>query len=467
MLHFSSFGDAGTYTGWIVSFDSSTLEMKSSWASTIDNGQASIWQGGNGPAIDTNGNIYFMTGNGDYDALDSDDHDYRNYGDSVVELDSDLTVLPVASFTPSNQSWLNANDVDLGSGGVLLVENPQQGNPLCIGGGKQSILYVLDCGNNLNLINQVQVGPPPPGSGPGDGCEILGSPVLYTSTDETTGNAGKEYVYIWTAKYYPRRFQIVYQPTAKLKNPVQNTTVTQLSHHLGGHADQGGFLSISCDGQTDSSAILWANHASDPIDAAGIDSSQLRVPGNLFAFNATSPDLELLWSSTWNPIRDDYGNYNKFAVPTVGFGRVYQGTKGGIQWNQTLDDQCTGSPAIISMNDSQLAIIFASTRDPQTLCLRISPDGRTWPDNTRYEIPYQQTLHSPGVAFDDVNSSAYIGWIATDGSKRICLMQCDNDSTLQNWYGPGSPTNEKSDHGVAMAFGAGNLFVAWTELTVT
>ena len=50
--------------------------------STPNGTNGGIWQSGQGPAADVDGNVYLMTGNGTFDA----DTDGRNYGDSFVKL---------------------------------------------------------------------------------------------------------------------------------------------------------------------------------------------------------------------------------------------------------------------------------------------------------------------------------------------------------------------------------------------
>jgi len=84
--------------------------------------------GRHGPAADEAGNIYLATGNGKFTPN-------RDYGDTVLKLDLHLKV--VDSWTPPNQEALNARDLDVGSGGPLLLPH------LILTGGK-SALYVLD-----------------------------------------------------------------------------------------------------------------------------------------------------------------------------------------------------------------------------------------------------------------------------------------------------------------------------------
>jgi hypothetical protein len=136
---FGGYPDMRPYEGWLMAFDATTLALKFAWMST-DNGnnQGSIWQAGAGPAADTNGNIYVETANGVFDGT-------SNFSDSVVKLNSTGSVLDY--FTPFNQALLQANDIDLASGGPMILPDSvgSATNPhLMTAQGKPGILYLLD-----------------------------------------------------------------------------------------------------------------------------------------------------------------------------------------------------------------------------------------------------------------------------------------------------------------------------------
>ena len=61
---------------------------------------AGIWQSGGAPATDATGDIYFATGNGNFDANTGG----VDYGDSILKLSTSGSVLDY--FTPYNQSNL-------------------------------------------------------------------------------------------------------------------------------------------------------------------------------------------------------------------------------------------------------------------------------------------------------------------------------------------------------------------------
>src|SRR5262249_21705199 len=146
-IAFGSHGDNGTYQGWLMAYNASTLAQKFVWSSTdpaSGNNQGAIWQGGNGPSVDASGNVYVETANGVFDA----DSGGITYSDSVVKLSPSGTVLDY--FTPFDQSTLSAADVDLGSSGTVVLpdalgsaSHPQ----LAVATGKPGTLYLLDRSN--------------------------------------------------------------------------------------------------------------------------------------------------------------------------------------------------------------------------------------------------------------------------------------------------------------------------------
>jgi hypothetical protein len=144
---FGSHGDFNTYRGWLMGYDAATLAQKLVWSSTdaaSGNNQGAIWQSGNGVASDSSGDVYVETSNGTFDANSGG----NNYSDSVVKLTSNATVLDY--FMPLDQSLLSTNNIDLGSGGPILLPDsvgslahPQ----LLVATGKPGLLYLLDRAN--------------------------------------------------------------------------------------------------------------------------------------------------------------------------------------------------------------------------------------------------------------------------------------------------------------------------------
>jgi hypothetical protein len=116
--------DTYAYNGWLLAYSETSLQPVGAYVVTPNGKQGAIWQSGGGPAADTDGTIFLATGNGTFDANTGG----SDYGDSVLHLSpagSGLAVLD--SFTPYNQETLDESDLDLGSGGVVLL--PDQSAP--------------------------------------------------------------------------------------------------------------------------------------------------------------------------------------------------------------------------------------------------------------------------------------------------------------------------------------------------
>ena len=115
----ASHGDNGPYHGWVIGFDHTTLQPVAGgiFNDTPNGSQGGIWMSGAGLAADSSGNIYFTTGNGTFDANVGG----SDYGDSAIKLSTSGGLSVADYFTPSNELYLDQNDLDFGSGGVMLL----------------------------------------------------------------------------------------------------------------------------------------------------------------------------------------------------------------------------------------------------------------------------------------------------------------------------------------------------------
>jgi hypothetical protein len=100
-------GDCPTYWGWLVS---AAVDGTGITSFQVDTGHTdgAIWASGNAPAIDSAGNVYVATGNGNGDTTSDPE-----YGDSVVKLNASASALDW--WAPPNWQTLDATDADLGS----------------------------------------------------------------------------------------------------------------------------------------------------------------------------------------------------------------------------------------------------------------------------------------------------------------------------------------------------------------
>jgi len=168
-LAFSSLceGTSQIMHGSLVAFDARTLAHVGEFQVTDDRTDGGgIWQGSTGPAADTDGNLYFVTGNrrlpnclAGFGSPNTSDPDAKNLSNSVVRLrvekrTSDgrlarsdeaysLKTTVEDYFTPYRKLLGDCWDLDLGSAGPLLIP----GTRFVVAGGKEGRLYVLDRSN--------------------------------------------------------------------------------------------------------------------------------------------------------------------------------------------------------------------------------------------------------------------------------------------------------------------------------
>jgi len=293
-IAFGSHGDIGPYHGWVLGYNASTLTQSAVFNTTPNGSQGAIWQGGQGLVADAD-NIYFMTGNGTFDANTAG----SEYGDSVVKVATSTGLSVSDYFTPDNQGALNQSDLDLGSGGPILLP----GTSSIVGGGKDGILRLINTASmgEYNGAFNADLQEFQATSG-----KIMIGPIYWNSP-----NNGPT-LYLWGPGDYLKGFKFLngsFQAT-----PVSQSAMTSPS----GNSNAAG-LSLSANGSTSGSGIVWAS-----VSYSG-DSNQQTVPGILRAFDATNLATEL-WDSKQNAARDDVGNYAKFAPPTIANGKVYLAT---------------------------------------------------------------------------------------------------------------------------------------------
>ena len=297
-LGFGSVGDIGTWHGWVMTYNATTLQQEGIFCVAPDGNEGGVWSAGQGPVADAANNVYIMTGNGDFNANLTGG---RNYGDSFVKF-SGPTLTVGDYFTPYNQGSLNVNNTDLGSGGPMLMP----GTSLLVGMGKDGIFRVVNTNSmgeyNSSVDNDVQEFTATPNP-------FYSSPVYWNSP-----NYGPV-VYIWGAADYLKAFQFtgsLFQTT-----PVSQGTILNSSGESNAAA-----ISVSANGSQQGSGIVWTS-ASAFQWASGV-----QVPGVMRAFDGTNLTSEL-WNTTQNLARDDVGNSAKFNPPTIANGKVYVGSFSG------------------------------------------------------------------------------------------------------------------------------------------
>ncbi|GEM_PF-2027086 len=140
--------DTDLYHGWVMAFHCGKdgISLAARFNDTPDSdlmGEGGgIWQAGQGPALDEQGNLYVMTGNGDFNIYQPGG---RDYGNSFLKLSPDLK--KVDYFTPSNQIRLDQTDYDLGSAGPVLISRGPSEPDLLLGAGKEAKFFLLNTAN--------------------------------------------------------------------------------------------------------------------------------------------------------------------------------------------------------------------------------------------------------------------------------------------------------------------------------
>src|ERR1700722_1094446 len=277
---YASHCDKEPYHGFLIGYDAKSLEQTGVFNTSPEGEAASIWQFGQAPAVDAEGNIYFVTGNGSWNGS-------SDFSESFLKLDPNLKVLDW--FTPTDHAHLDSIDADLDASGAVLVP----GTDLVMDAGKQGALYLVDARHMGHL---------------GDGQAVQHFQATSSQLPSLAyWNSAKNgaLVYMWGQADRLRAYRFDGDTLKEAPFAIRPEATK-------GHP--GAMMSLSADGNKD--GILWAS-----IHASG-DSWHESRPGVLHAFDADDITHEL-WNSLEEPSRDDCNNYAKTAPPTIANGKVY------------------------------------------------------------------------------------------------------------------------------------------------
>ena len=260
---------------------------------------SSIWMSGFGIADDGRGNLFFATGNSDPSEFTFTGT--TNIQQSAVKMPEALTG-PSDIFTPSNAATLDQQDLDFGSGGVLVL--PDQPGPIphvAVAAGKIGYLYILNRDamggfNNPDVPAAVYIGNCWCGESFYQGSDGVGR-VISSGGTKLQGYSWSQAM-SWTVN-------TALIPALGLE--AQSPPLAPSAQH------PGFFTSISSNGTVANTALIWAvGHPT---------SSDNHV--TLYAFNATQSghSLAQLYANgagTWPYLSGDAN-----LVPTVANGKVY------------------------------------------------------------------------------------------------------------------------------------------------
>jgi len=300
--------DHAPYSGWIIAFKQADLSRASvlnvapnsgvpqSGGNGLSINGPAIWMSGAGPGADAAGNVYLLTGNGRFETtLDAKGFpNQSDYGNSFVKIANSGGALSVADyFTMSNEVAESMADLDLGSGGELLLpdmtDSTNAVKHLMVGAGKDEIIYVVDRDNMAkfdstknNIWQQLDSAL---------GGQIRSSPAYFN------GN-----LYYGPLNSTLKAFSIT--------NARLSTTATSQSAATFGYP--GASPVVSANGTAN--AIVW------------VDDNSNQALTALRAYDATNLAHELYNSNQATGSRDQFGAGNKFITPAVAAGKVFVGT---------------------------------------------------------------------------------------------------------------------------------------------
>jgi hypothetical protein len=342
-VSYAGYADTDPYHGWIIGFSTTNLAQLTNYVfNTTPNAttgtfganaaEGGIWMGGGGLCVDNNSNLFFEVGNGSFSATNNSGG--TDFGDSFIKLTTTNGLAVADYFTPWNQSTLQANDTDLGSGGLLLLPDQSGTFPHeMLGAGKQGQIYVINrdqftTGNNhFDRTN------------------------VFDFIVQT--NLGKIGASFDTPAYFNGR--IYYASSGDNLKAIAlangalagNTILTNKNRTFN---FPGATPSISANGTNN--GIVWTIQMPATLGAAG----------TLVACNATNFTTELYNSGQASGNRDQLGAGVKFAAPTVADGKVFVGTSNSVSVFGLLAGTFSFSSAAYSVQEADTNVTITVNR---------------------------------------------------------------------------------------------------------
>ncbi len=294
--------DHDPYHGWVIGYDAATLAQVAVFNADPNGSRSGIWMSGGAPAVDASGSLYLSTGNGTFDG-NSGTPPNNDFGDTVMKIGTSSGLALADWFTPFNQAFLDGQDADLGSSGVVILPDQTSGPAhLLVAGGKEGRVYLLDrdvMGNycatctttDTDVLQSFLAAP-----------AIFGTPAFWQNKLYLGGTADALSLFAFDAT------------TGNFNTVASSQSATSFQF-------PGPTPSLSAQGA--SGGVLWA------IDSSryGVPSAFGTGPAILHAYDAANLSSELWNSSLAANNRDTAGNAVKFTVPTVANGKAYIGTR--------------------------------------------------------------------------------------------------------------------------------------------
>jgi hypothetical protein len=292
-IAWAAHGDQQPWHGWLMGYNAATLQQTMVNCVSPNGYGGGIWMSNGGLATDASGDVFFTTGNGDFNANSGG----GDYGDSIVKVNPSGAVDDY--FTPYDQASMESGDIDLASAGpVLLLDQPGSIPHLLIAAGKSGSIYVVNRDNmgQYNPNNNSQI------------VQTLQS--ILPNGNQEEGNYSAPvffngFVYFAAVSDNIKTFQ--------LSSGTLSSSPSSQSSEI--YPNRGGSFAISSN--AGSNGILWATQDNSPSN------------GVLFAYDASNLSHEL-YNSSQAASRDTLGVATKFSIPLVANGKVFMISNGAL-----------------------------------------------------------------------------------------------------------------------------------------
>jgi hypothetical protein len=379
---------AGEYQGWVIAYNETTLQQAAVFndspnlvpGAAPSPGGSSIWQASVGMVAD-NASLYAVTANGPFDSN-------ADYGDTALRLTPSLTLAD--SFTPCNQQELDDLDVDLGSGGPMLLPTqtsaPQN---LMTFAGKEGSIYLVDRTSmggytpttvadnvpcNDNIVQKLwRVLGVTDTNGSSDRDAYWGAPAYFSDS------TGRQYVY-YSGDYAPiMEWDLANGSLTAGLSPGGQPNQTPSSEYNFPHG--GSIPVISSNGGDTSTAILWVvRHVLPPSPDAG--------PLTLDAYAANDLTNQIVFDAPaggWN-----YNN-NAWLIPTVANGKVYVFSGSGLAVFGVSSVVPGGTGSIRIARSLNFGKVAANSTKTRTFTVRNAGKGDLHVSSISAQAPFQLT----------------------------------------------------------------------------